>query len=172
MPKYWGKHIFRHGSFPKWVKSRSRRRRKRFFFCENNGQLCFLRHHRWRTQACLDQKFYQLLSQSRAIFIQNVSKSNTIIPPLSITFSLGSGARGKLASPKWGKATDRRKKKICVNNGQLCFREPPCVMHASCLDQKSLSYAHKLKFCEIFSFNFSPCYSCILFLSGVSFYTV
>ena len=29
MPKYWGKQIFAHGRFPKWVKSRRRRKKKR-----------------------------------------------------------------------------------------------------------------------------------------------
>ena len=50
MPKYWGKQIFSHGVSPKWVKSR-RRKMKRKKVGENNGQLRFVRHHGWRTQA-------------------------------------------------------------------------------------------------------------------------
>ena len=42
------------GVSPKWVKSRRRRRKKKVG--ENNGQLRFVRHHVWRTQARLDQK--------------------------------------------------------------------------------------------------------------------
>ena len=42
------------GVSPKWMKSR-RWRRKKKKEGENNGQLCFVRHHKWRTQARLDQ---------------------------------------------------------------------------------------------------------------------
>ena len=42
------------GVSPKWVKSR-RRRKKKKKVGENNGQLRFVRHHVWRTQARLDQ---------------------------------------------------------------------------------------------------------------------
>ena len=56
MPKYWGK---RTGDSPKWVKSRRCRKKKKKRkkkVGENNGQLRFVRHHVWRTQARLDQK--------------------------------------------------------------------------------------------------------------------
>ena len=43
------------GVSPKWVKSRRRRRKERKKVGENNGQLRFVRHHGWRTQARLDQ---------------------------------------------------------------------------------------------------------------------
>ena len=64
MPKYWGKQIFTHGRFPKWVKRRrkkeeeekkKKKKKKKKKEGENNGQLCFVRHHVWRTQARLDQ---------------------------------------------------------------------------------------------------------------------
>ena len=35
---------------------KEKRRRKKKKVGENNGQLCFVRHHGWRTQARLDQK--------------------------------------------------------------------------------------------------------------------
>ena len=54
MPKYGGEKISVTGVSPKWVKSRRRRKKKKEG--ENNGQLCFMRHHGWRTQARLDQK--------------------------------------------------------------------------------------------------------------------
>ena len=60
MPKYWGKQIFTHGRFPEvgekqkaWEKKEKERKKK---VGENNGQLRFVRHHVWRTQARLDQK--------------------------------------------------------------------------------------------------------------------
>ena len=48
------------GVSQKWVKSRRRRKKKRRKrenkkVGENNGQLRFVRHHMWRTQARLDQ---------------------------------------------------------------------------------------------------------------------
>ena len=52
MPKYWGKQIFSHGSFPEVGEKQKAEKKK---VGENNGQLCFVRHHGWRTQASLDQ---------------------------------------------------------------------------------------------------------------------
>ena len=48
------------GVSPKLVKSKKRRKKKEKKeeekkVGENNGQLRFIRHHVWRTQACLDQ---------------------------------------------------------------------------------------------------------------------
>ena len=60
MPKYWRKQIFTHGRFPevgekqKAQKERKKKERKKKVG-ENNGQLRFVRHHVWRTQARLDQ---------------------------------------------------------------------------------------------------------------------
>ena len=67
MPKYWGKQIFSHGSFPevgekqnakkkkkKRKKGEKKERKKKVG--ENNGQLRFVHHQGWRTQACLDQQ--------------------------------------------------------------------------------------------------------------------
>ena len=54
MPKYWGKNYFAHGSFPKWVKSKKRREKKkeRLNDGENNGHGPHgARKHAWRTQA-------------------------------------------------------------------------------------------------------------------------
>ena len=56
----WGEeNISASGVSPKWVKSRRRRRKRRKKkkkkVGENNGQLPFVRHHGWRTQARLDQ---------------------------------------------------------------------------------------------------------------------
>ena len=61
MPKYWGKQIFMHGKFPevgekeKAEKKEEEKRRRKKKVGENNGQLRFVRHHVWRTQARLDQ---------------------------------------------------------------------------------------------------------------------
>ena len=46
------------GVSPKWVKIRRRRRKKKERkkkVGENNGQLRFVRHHGWRTQARLNE---------------------------------------------------------------------------------------------------------------------
>ena len=53
-----GNKFSRTGDSPKWVKSRRRRKkeRKKKKVGENNGQVRFVRHHVWRTQARLDQK--------------------------------------------------------------------------------------------------------------------
>ena len=57
MPKHWGKHIFTHGRFPKWVKSKRRREKKerkkeRLNDGNNNGQATHgACKHAWRTQA-------------------------------------------------------------------------------------------------------------------------
>ena len=55
MPKYWGKQIFTHGRFPEVGESRRRRKKekkeKKKKVGENNGQLRFVHHHGWRTQA-------------------------------------------------------------------------------------------------------------------------
>ena len=55
-----GKQIFSHGIFSeaegvdkKKRKKKKKERKKKVG--ENNGQLCFIRHHGWRTQARLDQ---------------------------------------------------------------------------------------------------------------------
>ena len=65
MPKYWGKQIFTHGRFPE-VKSRRRKRKKKKRrgkkVGENNGQLRFVQHHGWRTQARLDQNYAELVN--------------------------------------------------------------------------------------------------------------
>ena len=54
MPKYWGKQNFSHGSFPEVGEKQKKKKKKKVG--ENNGQLRFVRHHVWRTQARLDQK--------------------------------------------------------------------------------------------------------------------
>ena len=74
MPKYWGKQILRHGRFPKWVKSRSHRKKEKIEkkVGENNGQLCFVRHHGWRTQARLDQK--NILTSTDCIYTATLGK--------------------------------------------------------------------------------------------------
>ena len=60
MPKYLGKQIFTHGSFPEVGENqkaeKKKKKKKRRKIGEKNGQLHFVRHHGWRTQACLDQK--------------------------------------------------------------------------------------------------------------------
>ena len=48
MPKYGGKQIFSHGSFPKVgekYKAEKKKERKKEKVCENNGKLRFVRHH-------------------------------------------------------------------------------------------------------------------------------
>ena len=77
MPKYSGKQIFTPGRFPevgekkkaekkerqekkekkkkKKQKTEEKKRKKKKKVGENNGQLRFVRHHVWRTQARLDQ---------------------------------------------------------------------------------------------------------------------
>ena len=61
MPKYWGKQIFTHGRFPEvglkveGGEKEKRRKKKKKKVGENNGQLRFVRHHAWRSQARLDQ---------------------------------------------------------------------------------------------------------------------
>ena len=57
MPKYWGKQIFTHVRFPEVgeKKKAEKKKRKKKKVGENNGQLRFVRHHVWRTQARLDQ---------------------------------------------------------------------------------------------------------------------
>ena len=55
MPKYWEKQILSHGSFPE-VGEKQKAKKKKKEEGENNGQLRFIRHSVWRTQARLDQK--------------------------------------------------------------------------------------------------------------------
>ena len=62
MPLYGGKQIFTHGSFPEVgenqkaeKKKKKKKKEKKKKVAENNGQLRFVRHHVWRTQARLDQ---------------------------------------------------------------------------------------------------------------------
>ena len=58
MPKYWGGNYFAHGRFPEVgqkKKTEEKKKKKGKKVGENNGQLRFVRHHGWRTQACLDQ---------------------------------------------------------------------------------------------------------------------
>ena len=50
MPKYLGKQIFSHGSFPEAESVEEEKK-----VGENNGQLRFVCHHGWLTQARLDQ---------------------------------------------------------------------------------------------------------------------
>ena len=54
MTKYWGKQIFTHGRFPE-VGEKYKAEKKKKKVGENKGQLRFVRHHVWRTQARLDQ---------------------------------------------------------------------------------------------------------------------
>ena len=54
MPKYWVKNYFAHGRFPE-VGQKQKTEKKKKKVGENNGQLRFVRHHVWRTQARLDQ---------------------------------------------------------------------------------------------------------------------
>ena len=56
MPKYSAKQIFSHWSFPE-VDEKQKAEKKKKKKRENNGQLRFVRHHGWRKQARLDQKF-------------------------------------------------------------------------------------------------------------------
>ena len=61
MPKYWGKQIFTHGRFPEVsekYKAEKKREKKRG---ENNGQLRFVCHHGWHTQAHLNQFYFGLI---------------------------------------------------------------------------------------------------------------
>ena len=61
MPKYWGKQTFMNGRFPevgekyKAEKKKKEKKKKKKKVGENNGQLRFVRHHVWRTQARLVQ---------------------------------------------------------------------------------------------------------------------
>ena len=61
MPKYGGKQIFSHGSLPEvGIKVEGREeeeKERRKKVGENNGQLRFVRHHGWCTQAHLDQNY-------------------------------------------------------------------------------------------------------------------
>ena len=62
MPKYWGKHIFSHGSFPevgekqKAEKKKKKKKKEEEKVGENNGQLCFVRQHVWRTPGPKEKK--------------------------------------------------------------------------------------------------------------------
>ena len=58
MPKYWGKQIFRHGSFPevgqkqKTEREKKEKKKERLNVGDNNGQATHgARKHAWRTQA-------------------------------------------------------------------------------------------------------------------------
>ena len=52
------------GVFPKWVKSRRRRKNEKKVG-ENNGKLRFVRQHWWHTQARLDPKhFFKIQSRT------------------------------------------------------------------------------------------------------------
>ena len=42
MPKYWGKQIFTHGSFPEVGQKQERKKKERLNDGNNNGQLCIL----------------------------------------------------------------------------------------------------------------------------------
>ena len=85
--KNWGKQIFTHGSFPKWVKSRRRRRKRRKKkkkkVGENNGQLCFVRHHGWHTEACLDQKSWFFGTAS----VRSWSLDQPLVPGVFLNYS-------------------------------------------------------------------------------------
>ena len=68
MPKYCGKQIFSPWSFPEvgekqksYNKKKKKKRKKKKKVRENNGQLRFVPHHVWRTQARLDHKVDPLL---------------------------------------------------------------------------------------------------------------
>ena len=61
MPKYWGKQIFTHGSFPKvgqkqkTEREKERERERRAKVGNNNGQLCIAKPPRVAHASCLGQ---------------------------------------------------------------------------------------------------------------------
>ena len=76
------------GVSPKWVKIRRRKKKKKKKKVgENNGELRFVCHHGWRTQAHLDQHRFNFRaeeelktwrSEDEVLNIINLKKKNTL----------------------------------------------------------------------------------------------
>ena len=61
MPKYWGKQIFTHGSFPEVgqkQKTERKRKKKDWMMVRTMASYALQRHLGWRTRSCLGQWFF------------------------------------------------------------------------------------------------------------------